>query len=199
MRRLLLLLVLASGLAVPVVAFGQDGPSPAAVAACQAEAKAIGNDAFVTKYGPTEPWGHCYQQHAEAVSTTTTTATTSDDPAAAACKAEYLALGPDAFAKKYGTPETYGNCLAAHRGATTSTTTTTTTTTAPPPKPAPDGSAKSIAAALCHAVAKEHLNACISAMLAKARAIAASCESSATSKDAYKACVTAAVGASKRR
>ena len=249
MRRLLLLTVLAAGLAIPVVAFGQDSPSPAAVSACQAEAAKLGNDAFVAKYGPTEPWGHCYALH----STTTTTTTSSDDPATI-CKAEYLQLGADAFAKKYGTPETYGNCLAAHgaRPATTTTTTTTTTTqTTPddpataackaeylqlgpaafaakygaketfdtcvaqhkqPSKPNTDGQTRSVANALCQAAAKqlgkdgfvakygkEGMSACIGSLLAKARAIVVSCQAKATSGDAFKACLAGAVGASQKR
>ena len=202
MRRLLLLLALAAGLAIPVVAFGEGPPSPATVAACQAEAAKLGNDAFVAKYGPTEPWGHCYAQHADATTTTTTTTSPSDDPAAR-CKAEYVQLGADGFAKKYGTPETYGNCLAAHGAQPTTT---------QPPKPALEGQARSVANALCEALAKqlgkpafvakfgrEGVSACVGSMAAKARALVASCQSITTSKDAFRACLANAVGASRRR
>ena len=101
-------------LALPVAAFAADGPSPTAVAACQAEYAQLGADGFKAKYGATEPFGHCYAAHAPAVTTTTTTTTTSgDDPASAACKAEYVKLGADAFKAKYGATEAYGNCLKA--------------------------------------------------------------------------------------
>jgi hypothetical protein len=193
MRRFLLLLALAAGLAVPMAALGQDSPSPAAVSACRAEAAQIGNDAFVAKYGPAEPWGHCYALHSS----------TSSDDAASICKAEYLQLGADGFAQKYGTPETYGNCLAAHGATTTPTTGTTTTTepTTPPPppkQPGLDGVAKSLAAALCQTLAKQHGKANTATCVAKARAIITSCETSTTTKDAFKACVVAAL-APKRR
>src|SRR3954462_4557391 len=114
MRRFVLLLVLVSGSAVPALAFGEGTPGPAAVAACQAEAAQLGKDAFVAKYGPSEPYGHCYAAHAAAPppTTTTTPATAPDSPAATACKAEYLQIGADAFTAKYGRTETYGHCLA---------------------------------------------------------------------------------------
>ena len=121
MRRLSLTLVFLLVLAVPVAA-SADVP-PAAVAACQAEYAQLGADAFVAKYGPTEPWGHCYAAHTPTATTPPTTTTTSDSPAVAACKAEYIQLGPTAFAAKYGTPETFGDCVKAR----------TTTTTAPSP------------------------------------------------------------------
>jgi hypothetical protein len=132
MRRLAFTFLLFLALAVPVAATA-DVP-PAAVAACQAEYAQLGADAFAAKYGPTEPWGHCYAAH---TTTTTpppppTTTATTDNPAAAACKAEYLQLGPAAFAAKYGTPETYGNCVKAHTtspDAPPPTTTTATTAT----------------------------------------------------------------------
>src|SRR5947208_14419889 len=111
MRLLLAFLFLA--LALPVAAFATDGPSPATVAACQAEYAQLGADGFKAKYGATEPFGHCYAAHAPAVTTTTTTTTSGDDPASAACKAEYLKLGADAFKAKYGASEAYGNCLKA--------------------------------------------------------------------------------------
>src|SRR5437763_1764767 len=111
MRPLLISLVLAAAFALPLAALATDAPSPAVVSACQAEAAQLGKDAFVAKYGPTEPFGHCYAAHAPTAATTTTTV---DDPATAACKAEYLKLGADAFKAKYGATETLGNCLAAH-------------------------------------------------------------------------------------
>jgi hypothetical protein len=117
MRRLLPLLVLAA-LALPLAAFAADAPPPAAVAACQQEAATLGKDAFVAKYGPTEPFGHCYAAQ--------TATTTTDDPAAAACKAEYVKLGPDAFKAKYGATEPFGNCLAAHKQQPTTTPTPST-------------------------------------------------------------------------
>jgi hypothetical protein len=80
MRRLLVLLVLALAATIPTFALADSSPSPATVAACKAEAAQLGNDAFVAKYGPTEPWGHCYAQHAGAVTTTTTTQSTPPPP-----------------------------------------------------------------------------------------------------------------------
>ena len=126
MRRVAFTLVFLIVLAVPVAA-SADVP-PAAVAACQAEYAQLGADAFVAKYGPTEPWGHCYAAHTTTATTppATTTTTATDSPTAAACKAEYLRLGADAFAAKYGTPETFGSCIKAH-------TTTPAPTTPPPP------------------------------------------------------------------
>jgi hypothetical protein len=242
MRRLAFVLVLLIVLAVPAAA-SADVP-PAAVAACQAEYAQLGADAFVAKYGPTEPWGHCYAQHAP----TTATTTTSDSPAAAACKAEYLKLGAAAFAAKYGTPETFGNCVKA------STPTPTTTTTASPPPPPPtdnpavaackaeylklgadafaakyggkealgqcvklhttptpqppaaNDAATSVATAYCQALAKslgkdafltkfgpkEAMGNCVRISLANAKSLVASCwASSGTSKDAFKACLVA--------
>lgn len=188
MRRFLLLLVLATGFAVPAFALGEGSPSPAAVAACQAEAAQLGKDAFVAKYGPTEPYGHCYAAHAEtpttttaATTTTATTGTTPDSPAAAACKAEYLQIGADAFVAKYGAAEAYGHCLTAHTTATT-TTSTTTTTTETKPKP-PAASAEKLAQAACLAEGrklgrdvftakygvKEPFGQCVKAALAKFR------------------------------
>src|SRR3954453_17811367 len=105
-------LVLAAAFVLPVAAFATDAPSPAAVSACQAEAAQLGKDAFTAKYGPTEPFGHCYAAH---TTTTATTTTVADDPATAACKAEYVKLGPDAFKAKYGTTEAFGNCLTAQK------------------------------------------------------------------------------------
>jgi len=50
-------------------------------------------------------------------------------PAYDACKAEYVQLGPDAFAAKYG-PEPMRACVEAHGGTTTVTTTQSETTPA---------------------------------------------------------------------
>jgi hypothetical protein len=125
MRPLLASLFLLFALALPVAALATDAPSPTAVAACQSEYAQIGADAFKAKYGATEPFGHCYQAHAPAVTTTTTTTSSEDDPMTAACKAEYVKLGPDAFKAKYGTTETFGNCLKAHTSTKPATTTTT--------------------------------------------------------------------------
>src|SRR3954471_20242874 len=61
-----LLLVLVVCLACAPLALAEGQPSPAAVAACQAEAAQLGKDAFVAKYGPTEPFGHCYASHTDA-------------------------------------------------------------------------------------------------------------------------------------
>src|SRR3954466_6080246 len=114
MRPLLVSLFALFALALPLAALATDPPSPSAVAACQSEYAQIGADAFKAKYGATEPFGHCYQEHAPAVTATTTTTTTGDDPAAAACKAEYIKLGPDAFKAKYGATEAFGNCVTTH-------------------------------------------------------------------------------------
>jgi hypothetical protein len=125
MRPLLASLFVLFALALPLAALAADTPSPTAVAACQSEYAQIGADAFKAKYGATEPFGHCYQAHAPAVTTATTTTTTSgDDLATAACKAEYIKLGPDAFKAKYGATEAFGNCVKAQ-----------TTAPAPPTKP----------------------------------------------------------------
>jgi hypothetical protein len=128
MRRLTFLLALLAALTVTAAAVA-DVPAPV-VSACKAEYAQIGADAFAAKYGPTEPWGHCYEQHMSTATTPTTTSTTSDNPAVAACKAEYVQLGPTAFAAKYGTSETFGNCVKAH-----------TTTTTPPPTTTSDSPA----------------------------------------------------------
>lgn len=113
MRPLLASLFLLVALAVPAAASATDGPSPATVAACQAEYAQLGADGFKAKYGATEPFGHCYAAHASSATTPRTTTTSGDDPAAAACKAEYLKLGADAFKAKYGATEAFGNCLKA--------------------------------------------------------------------------------------
>jgi hypothetical protein len=208
MRPLLVLLFALFALALPLAALATDPPSPSAVAACQSEYAQIGADAFKAKYGATEPFGHCYQEHAPAVTATTTTTTTTtsgDDPAAAACKAEYIKLGPDAFKARYGANEAFGNCVTAH-------------TAAPPPpittnKPKPptsngDDGAASVASAFCSAEAKalgkvvflvkygpkEATGNCVKAALAKAKSLVASCKaSSGSSRDAFKACVAAGV------
>jgi hypothetical protein len=117
MRRLTSVLALLAALTVTAAAVA-DVPAPV-VSACRAEYAQLGADAFAAKYGPTEPWGHCYELHMTTAATPT--ATTSDSPAVTACKAEYVQLGPTAFMAKYGTSETLGNCVKAH-----------TTTTSPP-------------------------------------------------------------------
>jgi hypothetical protein len=132
MRRLTFVIALLAALTVTVAA-SADVPAPA-VKACQAEYAQLGADAFVAKYGPTEPWGHCYAQHTDTTTpappteptTATTTPPTPDSPAVAACKAEYLKLGADAFAARYGSPETFGACVKAHTPAPTTTAPTTT-------------------------------------------------------------------------
>lgn len=197
MRPLWISLVLAAALALPLAALAADAPPPAVVSACQAEAAQLGKDAFVAKYGPTEPFGHCYAAHTATVST--------DDPATAACKAEYLKIGATAFIAKYGATETLGNCRTAY------THTTTTTTSTPKPPQGADDASKGLAQLLCSAEAKtlgkdafvakygkEASGQCVKAMLAKARQLVAACKaSSGSSKDAFKACLAAA--ATKRR
>jgi hypothetical protein len=213
MRPLLALLFALFALALPLAALATDPPSPSAVAACQSEYAQIGADAFKAKYGATEPFGHCYQEHAPAVTATTTTTTTTtsgDDPAAAACKAEYIKLGPDAFKARYGANEAFGNCVTAHTAAAPPT---TTTTASKPDKPKPptsngDDGAASVASAFCSAEAKalgkvvflvkygpkEATGNCVKAALAKAKSLVASCKaSSGSSRDAFKACVAAGV------
>ena len=108
MRHLLLAFVLFA-LAAPVAALADGSPPPAAVSACQAEYQQLGADAFKAKYGPDEPFGHCYAAHSDAQQT----ASPADE-----CKAEYLKLGPDAFKAKYGATEPYAACLAAHGAST---------------------------------------------------------------------------------
>jgi hypothetical protein len=207
MRPLLASLFVLFALALPLAALAADTPSPAAVAACQAEYAQIGADAFQAKYGATEPFGHCYQEHAPTVTTTTTTTTTSgDDPATAACRAEYIKLGPDAFKAKYGATEAFGACVKVQSDSHTTTTST-------PDKPTPstsngDGGAASVASAFCNAEAKalgkvvfiakygpkEAMGNCVRAALAKAKSLVASCKaSSGSSKDAFKACIAAGV------
>jgi len=207
MRPLFISLFALFALALPVAALATDAPSPTAVAACQSEYAQIGADAFKAKYGATEPFGHCYQEHASAPTTTTTTTTTSgDDPAADACKAEYIKLGPDAFKAKYGAREAFGACVKVQSDSHTTTTST-------PDKPTPstsngDGGAASVASAFCNAEAKalgkvvfiakygpkEAMGNCVRAALAKAKSLVASCKaSSGSSKDAFKACIAAGV------
>lgn len=225
MRRLLLLLVFAVGLAVPMVAFAEGTPTTttttttatepgtSAEAICKAEYAELGADAFKAKYGATEAFGTCLAQHgATHVTTTTTephtttvTPPTGDDPASL-CKAEYLRLGPDAFKAKYGN-EAYGNCLAQH-----GVTTTTVTTTPKPPEPSAGGG--DVAKLLCTAEGaklgkdaftakygpKEPFGNCLKAQLPAAQAIVAACKASAKdSKDAFKSCATAAIGSTRRR
>jgi len=152
MRRLLPLLFLVVVVAAPLaaVAIAADGQSPsqATVAACQAEYKQLGADAFTAKYGPSEPWGHCYAANAGATTSATTTkdSTAPDNSPEAQCKAEYVALGPDAFKAKYGATETYGKCVAAHGGKPAPTPPTTTTT--PAPDNSPEGQCKAEYAAI---------------------------------------------------
>jgi len=207
MRPLLASLFVLFALALPLAALAADTPSPAAVAACQAEYAQIGADAFQAKYGATEPFGHCYQEHAPTVTTTTTTTTTSgDDPATAACRAEYIKLGPDAFKAKYGATEAFGACVKVQSD---SHTTTTSTSDKPTPSTSNgDGGAASVASAFCNAEAKalgkvvfiakygpkEAMGNCVRAALAKAKSLVASCKaSSGSSKDAFKACIAAGV------
>jgi len=206
MRPLLASLFVLFALALPLAALAADTPSPAAVAACQAEYAQIGADAFQAKYGATEPFGHCYQEHAPTVTTTTTTTTSGDDPATAACRAEYIKLGPDAFKAKYGATEAFGACVKVQSD---SHTTTTSTSDKPTPSTSNgDGGAASVASAFCNAEAKalgkvvfiakygpkEAMGNCVRAALAKAKSLVASCKaSSGSSKDAFKACIAAGV------
>jgi len=210
MRPLFISLFALFALALPVAALATDAPSPTAVAACQSEYAQIGADAFKAKYGATEPFGHCYQEHASApttATTTTTTTTSGDDPAADACKAEYIKLGADAFKAKYGATEAFGNCVTAHTSAPPPTTTTKADKPKPPTSNGDDGAA-SVASAFCNAEAKalgkvvflvkygpkEAMGNCVKAALAKAKSLVASCKaSSGSSKDAFKACVAAGV------
>ncbi len=211
MRRLLLLLVFAVGLAVPMVALADGAPDPTAV--CKAEYLQLGPDAFRAKYGAVEAFGNCLAQHGATTTTTATTPTTtaapSGDDQASLCKAEYLKLGPDAFKAEYGN-EAYGNCLAQH-GASHVTTTTVTTTPKPPD---PSAGAGDVARLLCTAEGaklgkdafttkygpKEPFGNCLKTQLPAAQAIVTACKASANdSKDAFKSCVTAAVGPTRRR
>ncbi len=210
MRPLLASLFVVFALALPLAALAADTPSPTAVAACQAEYAQIGADAFQAKYGATEPFGHCYQEHAPAVTTTTTTTTTTtsgDDPATAACRAEYIKLGPDAFKAKYGASEPLAACVKAQSESHTTTTTSTSDKPTPPTSNG-DGGAASVASAFCNAEAKalgrvafiakygpkEAMGNCVRAALAKAKSLLASCKaSSGSSKDAFRACIAAGV------
>jgi len=195
MRRLTFVIALVAALTVTVAA-SADVPA-SAVKACQAEYAQLGADAFLAKYGPTEPWGHCYAQHTDTSvpttieTTTTTTATPPDSSAVAACKAEYLTLGADAFVAKYGGKEALGQCVRLH-------------TT---PKPPTDGdAATSVATAFCQALAKTlgktlfltrygpkaAMGTCVKMSLANAKSLVASCKaSSGVSKDAFRACLAA--------
>jgi hypothetical protein len=206
MRRLLALLFALFAVVLPVAAFAADTPSPTAVAACQSEYAQVGADAFQAKYGATEPFGHCYQEHARAVPATSTTTTSADDPAIAACKAEYIKLGPDAFKAKYGASDPLEVCVKAQGE---SHTTTTSTSDKPVPSTSNgDGGAASVASAFCNAEAKalgkvvflakygpkEAMGNCVKAALAKAKSLVASCKTSnGSSKDAFRACIAAGV------
>lgn len=166
-------------------------PDNPAVAACKAEYVQLGADAFAAKYGPTEPWGHCYAEHTTEPPSPPTTTTTPDSPAVAACKAEYLKLGPDAFAARYGGKEALGQCVRLHTTA----------------KPAPtNDAATSVATAFCQALAKslgktlflakygpkEAMGNCVRMSLATATSLVTSCKaSSSSSKDAFRACLAA--------
>jgi hypothetical protein len=120
MRRFAFIIALLAALTVAGAA-SAEMPS-GAVTACQAEYAKLGADAFLAKYGPTEPWGHCYAQHTPTPPPTTTTTTTTDSPVVAACKAEYAQLGADAFVAKYGPTEPWGHCYTQHAPAPAPTT-----------------------------------------------------------------------------
>jgi hypothetical protein len=127
MRPFFFVLALVAASLVPAAALAADGqPSPTVVAACQAEAQQLGKEAFTAKYGPTEPFGHCFAAHAAAgdapVATTTASEPTPPPPPPAAapmstaqklCLAEAQSLGRDAFVAKYGGKEAFGQCVKA--------------------------------------------------------------------------------------
>ena len=208
MRRLLFVLFIVFAACAPTAALADGTPPPAAVAACKAEYQQLGADAFKAKYGPEEPFGHCYAAHAGAPEPQPQP---SPPSAEGQCKAEYVQLGPDAFKAKYGADEPYRACLTAH-GATAPAPATT-------PKSGDVGGGvsdapKYLAQMLCKAegksvgkdafvakYGKEALGQCVKATLAKARALVASCKSSSgSSKDAFKACLAAALaGAQPKR
>ena len=211
MRRVLPLLVFLAILAMPVAATAADAPSPSVVAACQSEYAQLGKDAFAAKYGTTEPFGHCYAQHST-VSQPAPPAPSPDTPAVAACKAEYLANGAAAFIAKYGATETLGNCVKAQSTPAPTPPSsdnpghTTPTPTVEKPK---ELSTNDAAAGVCQSLAKslgkdafsarfgpkEAMGNCLRAALGAAKACKAS---SGSSKDAFRACIAAAVQ-SKRR
>jgi hypothetical protein len=102
-----LLLVLLVALAAVPAAFADGRPAPAAVAACKAKAAQLGKEAFLARYGATEPLGHCVSAHAAP-----TVRSGLDDPAVARCGAELAKLGAKGFIARY---RTIDGCL--HRGA----------------------------------------------------------------------------------
>ncbi len=133
--KLLALLVVGVVLSVPALALADDAPSPAA-AACKAEYLQIGADAFMAKYGATEPYGKCLIAHGGTTTPPATTTPSTTDGPEAACKAEYVQIGADAFRTKYGANEPYGACIKAHGGTTTTPPPTTTTPSSNEPEAA---------------------------------------------------------------
>ncbi len=177
------------------------------LAACEAEYKQLGADAFKAKYGSTEASLACIKAHGGTTNTPPTTTTPSTNGPEAACKAEYVSLGAVAFLAKYGSKEPYGACVKAQAG----------TTQASGDKPTTGDTkaraAASVAHALCSAEGqslgrdgfqakygkgKDGLAACVKAAQGKAQSILAACKSSTTG-DALKQCVQAALKSARAR
>ncbi len=176
-------------------------------AACEAEYKQLGADAFKAKYGADNASLACLRAHGGTPPPPPVTTTPSTNGPEAACKAEYAQLGADAFQAKYGAKEPFGACVKAHAG--------TTQGSGDKPKTGDTkaGSATSIAQALCSAEGqslgrdafqakygqgKDGLAACVKAAKGKAQSILAACKSS-TSGDAFKQCVQAALKSARAR
>lgn len=186
-------------------------PAPSGpLAACIAEYKQIGADAFKAKYGATEPYGNCLkaQGGTPPPGPPTTATTPSTNGPEAACKAEYVQLGADAFKAKYGSTSASLACIKAHGG-------TTQNSGDKQPKTA-DTKARAatyLAQALCSAEGqslgrdafqakygkgKDGLAACVSAAQTKAQSILNACKST-TSGDAFKQCVQASLKTARAR
>jgi hypothetical protein len=179
-------------------------PAPSPEGDCKAEYVQLGADAFRAKYGETEPLQACIRAHGGTVTPPPTTEpvkpTTPPPPPAdsgpeAACKAEYLKLGPDAFKTKYGADEPFGACVKAQAAGRDKPTQPASAPAAEMAKILCLAEAKALGRkAFVEKYGKEALGACVKAALPKARAILAACkESSGTDRDAFKACVAAAL------
>jgi hypothetical protein len=100
-------------------------------AACEAEYKQLGADAFKAKYGADNASLACLKAHGGTPPPPPTTTTPSTTGPEALCKAEYLQLGADAFKAKYGADNASLACIRAHGGTPPAPVTTTPSTNGP--------------------------------------------------------------------
>src|SRR5439155_16825461 len=99
----------------PALSLADETPNPA-LAACKAEYLQLGAAGFLAKYGSGDTaLRACVEAHGGTTPTAPTAPTPPTGPEAL-CKAEYLRLGADGFAAKYGA-DALRACMNAH-GAT---------------------------------------------------------------------------------